>query len=549
MIAPVRLDGPSLVPTLSPTYDSSRAEAIRRQIAQIQSLLTSIHEDAKRGHDYTDKQTQLEHARTELQANLKAEIDDEAKRSGLDTAAAGRIVQQRYQDPEVDGAVERIDSEQALADVKTAEDHWSQGAQTRQQDDSRTAQLSDARRELKEAVKAEGAEAILARHPNDPAVRTQVAQAELDLAEDNLAAQEAKIPNLGQVKAQDQGASENGMMKNLRGADGQPISMDQYKQLVQAREQVMVKRTELQHALNDRVLDMRGHGMSREDALKQLRNEDYGAALGFTSDSLENGQMPTTIGMTDAERSAYYEKNFLDNPATSEEARKAYESGQPVIFAIHHDDALDVNGGTGLYNDRFVVLQKTDGKVTAREFDASVDPNTSYGIGSTQSPYDLPGSAPDGQVGQYAKNDTPWYSMFTTYDWHRTYAPTRLADGQTIQLATGPDGQQTDGWGTLEKLYTPSGGGYKLQGDLNGDGIFGNDGQYATKTADSNEFQLHAGKADYSHTGTDGCVTVPVYQWNDFRAAIGLFNGSPDQRINQPGNIYYVQVSEHSLHG
>lgn len=96
MIAPVRLDGPSLVPTLVPTYDSSRAEAIRRQIAQIQNLLTSIHEDARRGHDYVDKQTELEHARTELQASLKAEIDDEAKRSGLDTAAAGRIVQQRY---------------------------------------------------------------------------------------------------------------------------------------------------------------------------------------------------------------------------------------------------------------------------------------------------------------------------------------------------------------------------------------------------------------------------------------------------------------------
>lgn len=544
MIAPVRLDGPSLVPTYAPAQDSP----VRQLTAQIKNLVASIHEDARRGHDYADKQTQLDQLRAQLQTAVKTEVDNEAHRSGIDTAAAGRVVQQRYNDAEVDGAVERIDSDQALADVKTAEDHWSQGAQTRQQDDSRTTQLSNAHDELKAAVKAEGADAILARHPNDPAVRTQVAQAELDIANDNLAAQEAKIPNLGQVKAQDQGASDNGMMKNLRGPDGKPISMDQYKQLVAAREQVMVKQTALQHALNDRVLDMRAHGMSRTDALKQLRNEDYGAALGMTSDTLENGQMPTTIGMTDAERSAYYEKNFLDNPATSAEAKQAYESGQPVVFAIHHDDTLDVNGGTGLYNDRFVVLQKTNGQVSAKEFDASLDPNTSYGVGSTQSPYDLPGDAPDGQVGQYAKNDTPWYSMFTTYSWHRTYAPTRLADGQTIQMSTGPDGQQTDGWGTLEKLYTPAGGGYKLQGDLNGDGIFGNDGQYATKLADDNQFQLHAGKADYSHTGTDGCVTVPEYQWNDFRAATGLFNGSGDQRVNQPGHLYYVQVSEGSLH-
>ncbi|WP_426702989.1 hypothetical protein ACPPVV_08360 [Rhodanobacter sp. Col0626] len=545
MLGPIRFDAS---PHTAQPATTAHSDTIHRLVGQIDGLVSRIHDAARRGHDCTDLQQQTDQLRTQLRQELSQEIANETQRGGLSQEVAEQVVSRRYNDSEVDAAIKGIDSERALGDLATAENDTVKNAGTTnfRVGEATAENLSGARAELKQSVQSEGADAILARHPNDPAVRSAVAQAGLDIAQDNLTAQENQIPNLHQVRAQDQGATSGDAMKNLRGADGKPLSLAQYKQLVAAREQVMIKRTALQHDLNDQVLSMRTNGMSRVDALSQLRNEGYGDTLGATSDTLENGKMPTTIGMTDAERGAYYERNFLDNPATSDDAKKAYQSGQPVILAVRHDTTLSANNEEGVYDDRFVVLQKTSGGVSAREFDSSQDPTTQYGDGLLND-FDLPGSADDGQVGKYAKNDTPWYQSFDTMSWHRTYAPTRLADGQTIQLSTGPDGQQTDGWGTLEKLYTPANGGYQVQGDLNGDGVFGNDGQRDHKTAGGNEFQLHAGKADYSHTGTDGCVTVPEYEWNDFRAATGLFNGNGDQRVNQAGNIYYVQVNESTL--
>lgn len=407
-------------------------------------------------------------------------------------------------------AVNQLNTDRALGELQEAQQEMveANGSGNFRRIDEALTSLMEAQDNFEKAVKAEGADSVLARHPNDPATKTAVSAAELSTAQDKLAEVEAKIPNLKDIPAQEEGSRI------------QPPEL--YRELVDARRDVGIKTDALERDVNAQVLSMRDQGMSREDALNQLRAHGYSHVMGGPSDKLENGKMPNTIGMTDAERADVYVPNFERN--ASPEARDAFNRGEPVIMAIRHDTPLQANNERGVYDDRYVVLQKgPDGSVSAKEFDGSQDPNTQYGDGMRDR-HGLPPNKDTGEVGPYAERNPGYGPGKGGYAPPSVDAYSRVADG-TIKMQTGPK---------ADHLY-PENGDYMIEGDINGDGMF-NDGY--TRKAGNNGFQLHAGKEDYSHTGSGGCLTLPPHQWGAFKDAIGVFNEG------STGSIYYVQVGE-----
>ena len=258
-----------------------------------------------------------------------------------------------------------------------------------------------------------------------------------------------------------------------------------------------------------------------------MRARGYDEVFGATSDSLQAGKMPNTVGMTEQERAAIYEPNFLRD--ASPEARAAYEAGQPVTYAIRHDTPLSENNERGVFDDRYVVLQKNPetGEVTVHEFDGAQDPNTQYGDGMrTTLPASGTGPLEMGSYGSFGgQTVTPWgwSAEVSVYG--------RPADG-TILMTGGPK----EG-----KIY-PDGNDYQVEYDLNGDGVF-NDPDSQRRAMD-NGYQLHGGKTDYSHTGSGGCLTIPPHQWNAYMEATGLPAAGSTQAEREAFQMYYVQSNE-----
>jgi hypothetical protein len=397
--------------------------------------------------------------------------------------------------------VNEMKTDLALIEVQNAQQDLAEASASgnfRQIDEATTA-LMDAQETLKQAVKAEGGNSARARHEGDPAGQMAISAANLANSQDHLRAVEAQIPNLNDIPAQE-------LESRLPPA--------QYQELMAARRDVGVKTDTLEQDVSAQALGMRAQGMTREGALNQLRAEGYGYVIGPPgSEKLQDGKIPNTLGMTENEKRDVYLPNFERN--ASPEARAAFDRGEPVVFAIRHDTPLSANGGLGEYDDRYVVMQKSpDGTVSVKEFDGCQDPNTQYGDGMRDQQF--PDKVPD-KLGPYADR---YGSGMMTY----VEAYSRVADG-TIKMVTGPNGGH---------LY-PENGDYTTQGDINGDGIW-NDNYY--RPAMNNGFQLHAGKEDYSHTGSGGCLTLPPHQWDEFTQAIGMLDGRPRQEI------YYVQVGE-----
>jgi hypothetical protein len=419
-----------------------------------------------------------------------------------------------YRDPPPHSTIERmrlaLDTDHALGELQTAQQDMIEASDSgnfRRIDEALTA-LTEAQDNFKQAVEAEGAASVLARHPNDPATKTAVSAAELAISQDKLAQVEAKIPNLKDIPPQE-------MADRI-----QPPEL--YQDLIDARTDVGNKSDALEHDLNAQVLGMRAQGMSREDALAQLRGQGYGHMLGSTNVELQNGKMPNTIGMNQNELMGVYLPNF--ERYASAEAIDAFNRGEPVIFAIRHDTPLQANGELGVYDDRYVVMQRSPGGVThIKEFDGSQDPNTQYGDGMRDM-HEVPAGQYPNEVGPYAdaRMEPFGQSSFGLID-----AYSRVADG-TIKFQTGPK---------ADHLY-PQNGDYMIEGDINGDGVF-NDNY--SRPAGNNGFQLHPGKPDYSHTGSGGCLTVPPHQWDEFEQAIGVFEPAKQD------SIYYVQIGESKM--
>jgi hypothetical protein len=411
-----------------------------------------------------------------------------------------------YGDPPphaTDRAVAQLNTDRALGELQEAQQEMveANGSGNFRRIDEALMSLTEAQDNFEKAVKAEGADSVRARHPNDPATKTAVSAAELSIAQDRLAEVEAKIPNLQDIPAQEEGSRI------------QPPEL--YRELIDARRDVGVKTDALREDVNAQALHMRDQGMSREDALAELRAYGYSHVFGTASDKLENGKMPNTIGMNYLERRDVYLSNFERN--ASPEALAAFNRGEPVIFAIRHDTPLQANNERGVYDDRYVVLQRVPGEIRFTEFDGSQDPNTQYGD-DMRDTHDVPWDKQPREVGPYADRVDFGIDAYS-----------RVADG-TIKMQEGPK---------EDHLY-PENGDYSIQGDINGDGIF-NDDYY--RPAGNNGFQLHAGKEDYSHTGSGGCLTLPPHQWDAFKQATGVFDGDP----NTTNSLYYVQVGESKM--
>jgi hypothetical protein len=396
-----------------------------------------------------------------------------------------------------------INTERPLAELKAAQKEMVEANESgnfRRIDEALTS-LTEAQKNFKQAIEAGGSSGVLARHPNDPATKTAVSDAELAIAQDRLTQVEAKIPNLKDIPPQEEATRI------------QPPEL--YRELSDARREVGVKTDGLKHDVNAQVLHMRDKGMSREDALTQLRAQGYGHVFGTASDKLENGKMPNTIGMSYLERRDVYLSNFERN--ASPEARAAFDRGDPVIFAIRHDTPLSANNERGVYDDRYVVLQRVPGEIQFKEFDGSQDPNTQYGD-DMRDTHDVPWDKQPRELGPYADRVDFGIDAYS-----------RVADGTIQFTSTGPKD---------DHLY-PVNGDYRIEGDINGDGIFNDD---YTRSAGNNGFQLHAGKEDYSHTGSGGCLTLPPHQWDAFKEATGVFGDGA-----RTDSIYYVQVGESKM--
>jgi hypothetical protein len=370
------------------------------------------------------------------------------------------------------------DLKNALATRKTAYSTGNFHAEEAADED-----VSGAQARLKQAIKSSG-QALqdvnmnYAYSQKDPAERIMVAEAAADLAGDQADAVAAKYGLQGDSNLE--GRAPDG--EHMTDAEKKKVSVASANATRDARELQGRMIDQLNQVADRSVADVRATGVSQADALKQLQP----AAAGKTGQDVlfEKSGVPNTLGMTDAEKHDLYEKKFL--ATASKDAIAAYNSGQRVVLALRHDTSLSENGGKGEFDDRFVVLQKSP--QVAHEYRACLDPNTQYGNGM-RSTYNQTSSS----VGPYASSDGNG----------KAEAYGRIAGGQTIRFQTGPD----------NKLYPPPNGGYRTQGDGNGDGDL-NDNDY--RTEDSNGFQLHGSAV--GHTGSGGCITVPFYMWNDFKA-------------------------------
>lgn len=363
-------------------------------------------------------------------------------------------------------------------------------------------EVATARTKLKEAIDTSGiplnqVNARFAQTSSSPADRLMVAEAAADLGKDKADAVAAKYglqndPNL-------EGRAPGGA--HLAAADASRVSQQSADDTTKARLLEGQLQDQLLQTADRSVADLRGQGLSREQALGQLQK---GAGATAAEVLGEKSGVPNTLGMTQQEKGAVYLSRF--QATASPEAKTAYERGERVVLGLRHDTPLSENDGKGVYDDRFVVLQKgSAGDVgLVKEYRACLDPNTKYGD-SMRDTFD---TKSDAAVGPYATAhaDNP----LNPFDSNTVDAYGRITSGQTIRFQTGPD----------STLYPPPDGGYQVQGDANGDGAW-NDS--ATRSAKGNQYQLHHGAT--GHTGSGGCLTVPPSQWADFRSTI--LDGQP----------------------
>lgn len=370
-----------------------------------------------------------------------------------------------------------LDVSGALRDVKAAQEAV-QRTQGTTSVDHAYEQLAEAQKKLRSAIESsclplDQVNAAFASQSTDPAERLAVAEATATLARERA----------------DAVAQRFGLGPNDEGRDHKP-GHDESRA---ARTLEGRTRDQLTQIAEQEVSKLRAQGLSREEALEQLKQ----GAGPMTAEVLsEKAGVPNTIGMTPEEKHQTYERIFLEK--ASPEAKAAYERGEKVVLALRHDSPVYANGGKGEFDDRFVVMQK-DGM--AKEYAASLDPNLQYGNG-LRDEFDVPGK-PENWNGTYAEHHDD--SGFIPWDSDTVNAWGRISGGQTIRMQTGPHG----------KLYPPPDGGYRIDGDLNGDGVF-NDG--VSKEVDGNGYQLHGSAV--GHTGSGGCITVPFYRWDEFHADV-----------------------------
>ncbi len=320
-----------------------------------------------------------------------------------------------------------------------------------------------------------------AEQSDDPATRLIVAEVAAEIATDRADATAAEF---------DVGPNEEGR--------------DQYAGTDETRDARRLEgemQDELEQVAHETVAAFRAEGYSLEEAVAMARD-----VAGPRADPLfrDRGDVPSTVGMTEAERFAVYEPLLLEN--ASPEAIEAFERGESVVLGLRDDSTVFENEGRGEFDDRFVVLQqRDDGTVSVREWRASLDPNTQYGAGLREG-YAVP--EPPEALGPHAHHEGD--SRLNPFDDDQIFGWARLSGGQTIRLQEGPE----------DKLYPPPDGGYDVDIDLDGDGYFDDD---ATKTIGGNSYQLHGSAT--GHTGSGGCITVPFHHWPEFRDA--LVEGQP----------------------
>ncbi|MBX2883808.1 MAG: hypothetical protein KTR32_27895 [Granulosicoccus sp.] len=204
--------------------------------------------------------------------------------------------------------------------------------------------------------------------------------------------------------------------------------------------------------------------------------------------------LPDTSGLTEEERVRTYENILTAN--ASDEAIVAYNNNETVVLALRHESPLFENRGSGDFDDRFVVLWTDEnGDRRSREFEGSLDPNLRYGDDLRE---DISVDKPPASMGQYGDITTD--SSLNPWDEDQIHVWGRVAGGQTILMQTGPKDQ---------RLYPPADGGYALDVDTNGNGIFDDSDSIVR---DDNAFQLHGPARDddgnITHTGSGGCMTV-----------------------------------------
>ncbi|MCA9548518.1 MAG: hypothetical protein KC933_00695 [Myxococcales bacterium] len=343
-------------------------------------------------------------------------------------------------------------------------------------------QVSSASEKLKQEIAATGlpldeVNDWYAGQSEDPARRLMVAEATADLARERA----------------DEVADSFGLGPNDEGRDNKPG----HDETRAARTLEGRVRDQLTAVADESVSALRAEGHSQPEALELLRG-----STGITgSKVLEQREgVPNTLGMSDVEKAEVYKPIFLAN--ASPEAKAAYDRGEPVVLGLRHDSPIFENEGRGEFDDRFVVLTKgTTGTPQVQEFDASLDPNIQYGNDLRES-YEVAGP-PDEPLGPYAEHHSD--SRLNPFDSDTIDGWGRISSGQTIRLQEGPHG----------KLYPPPDGGYNVDVDIDGNGVFDDD---AVKRIDNNGYQMHGSAV--GHTGSGGCITVPFYQWDDFRSTV-----------------------------
>ncbi|MBX7099419.1 MAG: hypothetical protein K1X89_17020 [Myxococcaceae bacterium] len=354
-------------------------------------------------------------------------------------------------------------------------------------------EVSAKRAKLKAAIDASGVpldqvNEKFGAQSGDPAERMMIADVTAELARDKADAVAKKYgltPNL---------EGRNPDAEHIGEEDRKKVSPESDKASREARELEGKLQDQLLQVTDQSVATLRGQGLSREDAIATLKKSAGPDAANVLE---EKPGVPNTLGMTNDEKTQVYEKIFLEK--ASPDAKAAYERGEKVLLGVRHDTPVYANDGRGEFDDKFVVLQKPhDGQPQlVKEYRACLDPNTQYGNGIRDN-YDVKGKPEN--MGQYST-----YHEGGTFSDPSVDAYSRISGGQTIRMQTGPDG----------RLYPPPGGGYQVDADLNGDGVF-NDG--FSKTNPKNGYELHGSAV--GHTGSGGCVTVPFYQWDEFQKTI-----------------------------
>lgn len=231
---------------------------------------------------------------------------------------------------------------------------------------------------------------------------------------------------------------------------------------------------------------------------------DVGHTLRRINDAGNNPPaMPVTTDLSDAQKFDVY-SSIVETRAT-QAGNDALENGDRVIVGLRAENNTLDNGGTGVYNDRLVVIAKeADGTVHVNEFNrTSTEPTAQYDANQRNNPnltafrrgegIDITGDRV-GELGRLAEDTV---EMLETTHGNPRSAGTNFSLRPTADAVT----NGTNG----------------VQRDSNHDGLF--DSTDPGGSVDLNDtFKIHSG----SRTNTDsaGCTTLHPDDYTSFRNAV-----------------------------